>query len=771
MNKRQLVNLAFVLAIILAGIGWQWNRQRNALAKAERQAQTTEALEQQMRHLLSNLRDAEIGQRGFIITGDEQYLEPYHQGLSQIHQNLALLRSNAENHPNLLKLIEGIESLTEAKLAELKETIELRRVKGFDPAAQVVRRNLGKSLMDQIRKNISALQAEEEGLLKAANQARNAALSSTGKLGVVGSALGYIFLIMTLVLLQDAMRICEKRLRHIFEQTKEGVFLLSPCTGKIIDANPSISSLLGYRREELQGKELWRIGLAKDAEALRAAVLQMGEKEAGPYQTITLQTARGELREVEVAGSSYQEHGTSVIQLNIRDITERKRMEQALKTALEREREAHAEAERARTRFRSLFESAPGLYLVLTPEEFKIVAASDKFLMATMTQRSEIMGRSFFEVFPDDPNEPWADGVRNLRASLDRVCQTRKADIMSVQRYPMRRSPEGGGEFEERYWSPVNSPVFGPENELEYIIHRVEDVTGLVHSKQREGVWKESSQRIQSAEDRMEAEILLRAMELQQINQRLRSSEEQLEAANRELTDFAVIVSHDLKAPLRAVATLAKWMQTDYGDKLDEEGRENLQEMVKRVQRMDSMIDGILHYSRIGREQEKNVPVALGDLVSEVVQDIASPEGVQVHGAEGLPAVPGDPMRLRQVFQNLIGNAVKYSQPPVEIWVNVTDRGTVWEFSVKDNGPGIEQRHFERIFKIFQTLAPMDRTDSTGVGLALVKRIVEKSGGRVWVESRVGEGSTFYFTWPKMSMGAEGKPARDLEATAWGGNF
>ena len=239
--------------------------------------------------------------------------------------------------------------------------------------------------------------------------------------------------------------------------------------------------------------------------------------------------------------------------------------------------------------------------------------------------------------------------------------------------------------------------------------------------------------------------------------------EERLRAANQELSDFATVVSHDLKAPLRAVATLAGWMQKDYADKLDAEGRENLAEMVRRVVRMDRMIEELLGFSSLGRADERAEPVALADLLPGVVQDLAPPERVHIEIAAGMPVVRGVPVRLRQLFQNLIGNAIKHGdKPEMEIRVDWADLGSSWQFSVADNGPGIEQRHFERIFKIFQTLAPKDQTDSTGVGLALVKRIVELGGGRVWVESRMGQGSTFHFTWPKAEARREAVAALQL---------
>ena len=134
--------------------------------------------------------------------------------------------------------------------------------------------------------------------------------------------------------------------------------------------------------------------------------------------------------------------------------------------------------------FRILFESAPGLYLVLDVD-FKILAASDAYLRATMTMRTSILGRGIFDVFPDNPEDSAASGVANLRASLGRTLQSRRADAMAVQKYDIRRPESEGGGFEERYWSPVNSPVVDADDRVRYIIHRVEDVTDFVRLKQK----------------------------------------------------------------------------------------------------------------------------------------------------------------------------------------------------------------------------------------------------------------------------------------------
>jgi len=229
---------------------------------------------------------------------------------------------------------------------------------------------------------------------------------------------------------------------------------------------------------------------------------------------------------------------------------------------------------------------------------------------------------------------------------------------------------------------------------------------------------------------------------------------QEISSANEELTNFAYVVSHDLKAPLRAISSLADWISTDYVDKFDEEGREHMRLLISRVHRMSGLIDGILQYSRVGRVKETPVAVDLNLLVSEVIDLLAPPDRIKVTVQDALPTVVGERTRIQQVFQNLISNAIQYIDKPAgEVHITCTSTAGKWQFAVSDNGPGIEQRHFERIFQLFQTLVPRDKVESTGVGLALVRKILEMYGGEIWVESVVGTGSTFIFTLPV-------KPAR-----------
>ncbi|MHC4062215.1 MAG: sensor histidine kinase [Planctomycetota bacterium] len=231
---------------------------------------------------------------------------------------------------------------------------------------------------------------------------------------------------------------------------------------------------------------------------------------------------------------------------------------------------------------------------------------------------------------------------------------------------------------------------------------------------------------------------------------RAKSTNKRVESINQELKDFAYVVSHDLKAPLRGIRTLADWLSTDFADKLDENGKEQMNLLLVRVERMHSLINGVLQYSRVGRVKEEETQVNLNELITDVIDMVAAPENMTITVENELPVLGCEKTAIVQVFQNLLSNAVKYiDKPKGQIQIGCVEETDFWKFSVTDNGPGIEEKHFERIFRIFQTLSPRDELESTGIGLTVVKKILELHGGRVWVESKMGEGTTFFFTLPK----------------------
>ncbi len=225
----------------------------------------------------------------------------------------------------------------------------------------------------------------------------------------------------------------------------------------------------------------------------------------------------------------------------------------------------------------------------------------------------------------------------------------------------------------------------------------------------------------------------------------------ELEDVNQEITDFAYSISHDLKAPLRGISQLAGWISSDYSKVLDQDGQEKLRLLISRTKRMHKLIEGILQYSRIGRVAIEKQSVDLNQLVQESIDLLAPPENIQISIEKELPTIVGVHPYFEQVFLNLLSNAIKFMEKPQGfIKIGCVDKKKIWQFSVADNGPGIDEKYFDKIFQMFQTLAPSsEKAGSTGIGLTLVKKIVKMWGGRVWLESTVGEGSTFFFTLPK----------------------
>lgn len=230
----------------------------------------------------------------------------------------------------------------------------------------------------------------------------------------------------------------------------------------------------------------------------------------------------------------------------------------------------------------------------------------------------------------------------------------------------------------------------------------------------------------------------------------LKEYNEKLMSTNKQLDEFVYIVSHDLKAPLRGLASLASFLEDEIGANPKQEVMDLLTMMKSRTGRMQQLIDGILHYSRMANTHAEKEKVDLKDMINSIIDLIAPPPHVRFEVQDSLPIIYAEKTKLHEVFQNLISNSIKYnSKETVIIKIEFRETDEFYEFSVTDNGNGIKPEHQEKIFGIFQTLQPKDKCESTGIGLTIVKKIVENQEGRITVRSEIGTGSTFTFTWRK----------------------
>jgi signal transduction histidine kinase len=249
--------------------------------------------------------------------------------------------------------------------------------------------------------------------------------------------------------------------------------------------------------------------------------------------------------------------------------------------------------------------------------------------------------------------------------------------------------------------------------------------------------------------ERMHAETELKMLN-ETLEQRVARRSAEANRRAQELEQFAYVASHDLKAPLRGIANLAGWLQEDLDGKLTEATREQLELLRDRVKRMNALIEGLLDYSRIGRTEQSVETVDVNELLVEIVDSLSPPQAFSIMIAPDMPTLKTDRLQLSQVFANLISNSIKHhGGERGHVWIKVSDNGDFYEFTVKDDGPGIAPEYHEKIFMMFQTLEAKDYDTDTGIGLALVRKIVQEHGGAIKLKSQQGKGARFRFTWPK----------------------
>ncbi len=225
----------------------------------------------------------------------------------------------------------------------------------------------------------------------------------------------------------------------------------------------------------------------------------------------------------------------------------------------------------------------------------------------------------------------------------------------------------------------------------------------------------------------------------------------ELQVANKDLTDFAYITSHDLKSPLRAINTLANWVMMDNADRLSDEGKEQMNLLIGRTERMHHLIEAIFEYTNVINIEAEKVEIDMDQLLQKVVKKLEVPDNIALEIPEGLPHVVFENTRMEQIFENLIENSIRFmDKDKGHISVEIDDVDDKWEFSVKDNGPGIEKKYHDKVFEIFQTLNTRDTVESAGIGLAIVKKIITKYGGEIKIESTPGSGTTILFKIPKI---------------------
>jgi signal transduction histidine kinase len=407
--------------------------------------------------------------------------------------------------------------------------------------------------------------------------------------------------------------------------------------------------------------------------------------------------------------------------------------------------------------FRILFESAPGLYLVLTPGLI-IIAASNAYLRATNTKRDEIVGRWIFDVFPDNPRDPAASGVRNLRASLNRVLQDKTTDAMPIQKYDVRRSSAEGGAFEERYWSPVNSPVLDETGELAYIIHRVEDVTEFLRLKAAGG--PESTPDLSET---IGSELFVRARQVAETSRQLKEANAELARLykktaelDRLKTQFFTNISHELRTPLALIIGPAEKLLASA--ELGDDHRRELRVVNRNARLLLKHVNDLLDVSQMeaGKLRLHYVEADLSRLVRLVAgyfESLAQEKQLSYRiNVENYVHAPIDTDKIERVLLNLLSNAFKFTPPKgtVRCTLKRDSTGSRTLIEVADSGPGIPEEWRAAVFERFRQIESdlTRRFQGTGLGLAIARDFVELHGGEIFVSDAPEGGALFTITLP-----------------------
>ena len=764
LNAAMVVSLAFMVAT-----RWQPAVYMRAESEADKWVTHTHVVIQKLDQLLSALKDAESGQRGYLLTGEEIYLEPYQAALGLVRSNLAGLKQLTQDNATQQKCLAGIEPLILEKEAELKQTIELRRSQGLPAALEVVTTEKGRIIMDQIRKGVAEAQDEENRLRAERAAARSAEAGKALQSLLAGGVL--VFLLMATVfffLKQENIRRtkAEADVRHHRDHLKEMVvarteelgrsneqlkqeisehqqarearaqlaaivessddaILSKDLDGNITSWNRGAERMFGYRPGEVIGRPI-NLLLPRDRQDEEVPIMariQAAER-VDHFETVRL-TKDGRSLAVSVTISPLKDGGGRIIGASkiVRDISARLRAER--RTAL-----------LAETASRLLSSDDPQRVvdeLCGKVLEFLDSQVFFNFLVDDKQQRLRLNACAGI-ARPEAGKIEWLDhcaalcgcaprdGCRLVAGSIQETHDPRTALVKpyGIQAYACHPLMVAG-HF-------LGTLSFGTRTRKEFTGEELSFMKAV-------------------------ADLVVTAIERKRAQAALLQTAEEVKRSNRDLEQFAYIASHDLQEPLRAVGGYVKLLQRRFPENMDAKALEYINGAAEGADRMERLISDLLAFSRVGTHGGTFSPASLDAVLN---RSVAQPPNQ--HRRAPRPKSPAIPCRRWPWMPRKLCRSSRTSSATPSSSAASARRKFMsapntqpgrWVFSVRDNGIGIEPQYFERIFQIFQRLHTRKHYPGTGIGLAICKKIVERHDGAIWVESEPGHGSTFFFSLPE----------------------
>lgn len=699
-----LVGAAILFAmVIVTVVTVRRFRETNAAVRRTTQAHT------QLVGLFSLLKDIETGSRGFLLTGDESHLVSHHAGLDQFPQRYEAVKAFLADSPELRGALAALKPVMDAKLEKITRGLEAYRTEGLGAAAAIVASASNTQLMDTIRTGFAALEAEEARLqeirINASELEGRRAVAATGS----GLALAVFFLGSSYYFMrrdQIARAITTTTLQRQNAEIAD-LYNRAPCgyhslrsDGTFLAINDTELAWLGYQREEVVGRKTFVDFLSPASRATFAECFPRFLKE-GHIEDIWFDMVRrdGTVLPVSLSATAVVDDAGRYIRSRstLFDITARRRLAQL--------------TQEARTYAESIVDTVPEPLIILT-SDLRVNSANQAYFTVFDTSAAETVGHLFTEL----NHRQWC--APELIAALSSIALNQG----SLSDFEFHATfPKLGAKV-----MLINARQLGRTNQATpLILVAITDITAR-----------------KAAEDRVT-----------QLHAQATERATHLAAANQELEAFSYSVSHDLRAPLRHLSGYSQMLEKQASTALDEKSRHYVRVIGQTAREMGVLIDELLAFSGIGRARLQRGQVSLDTLVAEVRERLTlASEGRRITwNIAALPTIEGDPGLLRQVFVNLLDNAIKYTRKCADARIDITlapsdDTETI--ITIRDNGAGFDMKYAHKLFGVFHRLHSAAEFEGNGIGLATVRRILQRHGGRIWAEAEPGAGATFHLSFP-----------------------
>jgi PAS domain S-box-containing protein len=707
-----LAGFLVAIALLLFGGSFTYHNSVEFAESVEWIAHTQE-VRAAVADLYGSVAGAEVAERDFFLTKTQDPLDEYHRLVDRVQRDLgqlaAMIADNPEQHRNFL----ATQRVVDARLRTLDAALVAFNTYGLPATRAVLTLSRHVATVESVHAATATMDSVEVNLLRS-RQSATARVRFTTLISLLvtlaaASALFYAFFrgihreMLARRAAEQALRDSDQYNRSVIESSPDCVAILT-MDAEITQMTPQGMRLLDIEDfASIAGTDWCQFWSGEHREEARAAIASACAGNPARFEGYSA-TRRGVPKWWDIIVMPVRTAGSQSERLIAvaRDITEVKRSATNLLAA---------------NRFLdSLIENLPAMIVVKDAATLTFVRVNKSFEELIGIPKSQLLGKGAHDLFSDAEADYVVEKDREALA---------QGSLVDIPRQSIHTAHLG-----LRTFHTMKMPIGDDDGKPQFLLAISVDIT-----------------------ERELAEEAIR-----ELNVALQGKAAQLEATNKELESFSYSVSHDLRAPLRAIDGFAEIIEEDYKAKLDEEGRRYLSVIRQNSKRMGALIDDLLEFSRLGRQTVASDQVNVDSLVREVVQDLLAAEQTQANGGHvaptieigPLPPTQGDRGLLRQVWINLISNAVKYSSKSKQPVISVSGCRVDAEnhYSVRDNGVGFNMDYVEKLFGVFQRLHRSDEFSGTGVGLAIVHRVVTRHGGRVWAEGRVNDGAVFTFALP-----------------------